>query len=79
MKIGTLGLCLLIILAGALQAEAILQGGFARINITPDKPVTLSGYASRKALSTGVHETSPFAPSAADNVVKRALMHLHRL
>jgi len=33
-----------------------LKAGVARIDITPDKPVTLSGYASRKGLSTGVHD-----------------------
>jgi neutral ceramidase len=33
-----------------------LRAGVARIDITPEKPVTLSGYASRKGLSTGVHD-----------------------
>jgi len=33
-----------------------LKAGVARIDITPEKPVTLSGYASRKDLSTGVHD-----------------------
>lgn len=33
-----------------------LKAGVARIDITPDKPVTMSGYASRKGLSTGVHD-----------------------
>jgi hypothetical protein len=33
-----------------------LKAGVARIDITPEKPVTLSGYASRKGLSTGVHD-----------------------
>jgi neutral ceramidase len=33
-----------------------LKAGVARIDITPDKPVTLSGYASRKGLSSGVHD-----------------------
>ena len=33
-----------------------LKAGTAKIDITPQKPVTLSGYASRKDLSTGVHD-----------------------
>jgi neutral ceramidase len=36
--------------------SAGLKAGAARIDITPEKPVTLSGYASRKNLSTGVHD-----------------------
>jgi len=36
--------------------QVALEAGVARIDITPDKPVTLSGYASRKGLSTGVHD-----------------------
>lgn len=33
-----------------------LLSGFARTDITPDRPVTLAGYASRKELSQGVHD-----------------------
>lgn len=33
-----------------------LKAGVARVDITPDKPVRMSGYASRKDLSTGVHD-----------------------
>jgi len=33
-----------------------LKAGAARIDITPDKPVLMSGYGSRKELSTGVHD-----------------------
>jgi len=33
-----------------------LRAGVARIDITPETPVTMSGYASRKELSTGVHD-----------------------
>lgn len=41
-----------------LHAETLdgLKAGAARIDITPDKPVQMSGYASRKDLSTGVHD-----------------------
>lgn len=37
--------------------ENILLGGFAKIDITPNKPVTLSGYANRTAPSTGIHDS----------------------
>ncbi len=33
-----------------------LRAGIVKIDITPDKPVKLSGYGSRKELSTGVHD-----------------------
>jgi hypothetical protein len=38
------------------EDSAGLKAGVATIDITPEKPVTLSGYASRKDLSTGVHD-----------------------
>ncbi|MBN1465846.1 neutral/alkaline non-lysosomal ceramidase N-terminal domain-containing protein [candidate division KSB1 bacterium] len=38
------------------SAETRLLGGFAKIDITPSKPVTLSGYANRSDLSTGIHD-----------------------
>ena len=34
----------------------ILQAGLAKIDITPEKPVTLAGYGARKGLSQGVHD-----------------------
>lgn len=36
--------------------SAGLKAGTARIDITPDKPVTMFGYDARKGLSTGVHD-----------------------
>ncbi len=33
-----------------------LRAGLARVDITPDQPVTLAGYESRKDLSKGVHD-----------------------
>jgi len=33
-----------------------LKAGAAKIDITPEEPVNMSGYAGRKALSTGVHD-----------------------
>ncbi|MCX5643358.1 MAG: neutral/alkaline non-lysosomal ceramidase N-terminal domain-containing protein [Phycisphaerae bacterium] len=37
-------------------SSAGLKAGAARIDITPEKPVNMSGYAARKDLSTGVHD-----------------------
>lgn len=37
-------------------APAVLKAGVARVEITPTKPVQMSGYASRKGLSTDVHD-----------------------
>ncbi len=34
----------------------ILRAGAAKIDITPEKPVKMAGYAGRKALSEGVHD-----------------------
>lgn len=49
------GLSFVCLLATSLAAETV-QAGFARLNITPEHPVTLAGYASRKELSLGVHD-----------------------
>ena len=34
----------------------LLGAGIARVDITPKKPVRMSGYSGRKGLSTGVHD-----------------------
>jgi len=34
-----------------------LNFGSGRVNITPDKPIHMSGYAGRKSVSTGVHDS----------------------
>jgi Neutral/alkaline non-lysosomal ceramidase, N-terminal len=41
---------------GPAARAADLQAGVARIDITPDRPVTMAGYESRKDLSQGVHD-----------------------
>jgi len=51
-----------------------LKAGVARIDITPDKPVTLSGYASRKGLSTGVHDPLSARALAFEVGSKRLVM-----
>lgn len=38
------------------RADDALRAGVASCDITPTKPVTLSGYGSRKGLSQGVHD-----------------------
>ena len=38
------------------RAEALLRAGLAKLDITTTKPVTMSGYESRKGLSEGVHD-----------------------
>jgi len=40
----------------AADASGPLKAGVAKIDITPDKPVMLSGYAARNKLSTGIHD-----------------------
>ena len=48
--------CLLLVLPSGARADEGLRVGAARTDITPEKPVKMSGYASRKDLSTGVHD-----------------------
>jgi hypothetical protein len=38
------------------QKKDILRAGAAKIDITPEKPVKMAGYAGRKDLSDGVHD-----------------------
>jgi len=54
--------------------QAGLKAGVARIDITPDKPVTLSGYASRKGLSTGVHDPLSARALAFEAAGKRLVL-----
>jgi hypothetical protein len=66
---------LIALLALLSPAQAQIDGGFlagaARIDITPQHPVRMSGYASRKELST--------APQAADLVIRESIRLLHAL
>ena len=45
----------LLLLAGQLSAAGF-RAGLARVNITPDGPIWLSGYASRNKPSEGVYQ-----------------------
>lgn len=38
------------------NASDPVRAGFARVDITPEQPVNLAGYASRKELSEGIHD-----------------------
>jgi len=56
--LGLVSVVAVLLLASPLPANNLagLKAGAARIDITPEKPVNMSGYAGRKALSTGVHD-----------------------
>lgn len=43
-------------MAWCANEAAVLRAGTARVAITPEKPVQMAGYASRKDLSTSVHD-----------------------
>ncbi len=45
-----------LLLVLSVEVSAALRIGAARIDITPEKPVTMAGYGSRKDLSTSVHD-----------------------
>jgi neutral ceramidase len=55
---GVLALCLSVGVSRTWSAESenSLRAGIAKVDITPDKPVRMSGYSGRKGLSTGVHD-----------------------
>jgi len=48
--------CLLTCSGNSFAAEADLQAGLAKVDITPVQPVKLAGYESRKEFSKGVHD-----------------------
>jgi len=51
-----------------------LRAGIAKIDITPDKPVKMSGYGARKALSDGVHDPLSARIVAFENDGRRLVM-----
>ncbi len=42
--------------AGSTQSGEVLKAGIVKLDITPDQPVKMSGYAGRKGESSGVHD-----------------------
>jgi len=57
-KVNVALICILIMASSVLsEAQAgSLRAGAAKIDITPQKPVKMSGYSGRKGLSQGVHD-----------------------
>jgi len=63
----------LVLLAGALGA-ADFRAGVARIDITPDGPIWMSGYASRTKPSTGVLQKLSAKALAVEDAKKRRVV-----
>src|SRR5437868_8938632 len=51
-----------------------LRGGFARVDISPTKPVNMAGYASRTNLSQGAHDPLSARALALETDGKRVVM-----
>jgi len=58
----------------AKQSESPLRAGTAKIDITPEKPVKMAGYASRTELSQGVHDPLSARVVAFENNGKRLVL-----
>ncbi len=55
-SVGMVLFCLLIFAPGLSAAEATMQFGFSKVDVTPDRPVRLSGYGGRNAPFEGVSQ-----------------------
>jgi len=60
--------------SGAAASEGTLHAGTAMIDITPDKPVKMSGYGARTALSEAVHDPLSARVVAFENNGKRLVL-----
>jgi neutral ceramidase len=58
----------------AVGSEGALRAGIARIDITPDKPVKMSGYGARTALSEAVHDPLSARVVAFENDGERLVL-----
>ena len=58
----------------AKAGESTLRAGTARIDITPDKPVKMSGYSARTALSQDVHDPLSARVVAFENNGERLVL-----
>jgi len=58
----------------AVKNTNTLCAGVAKIDITPEKPVTLAGYGSRKDLSKGIHDHLYARAVAFENEGKQAVL-----
>jgi len=59
---------------GAAASEGALQAGTARIDITPEKPVKMSGYGARTALSEAIHDPLSARVVAFENDGERLVL-----
>ena len=78
-KIGTaMVITICVILATSVlqakESESPLRAGTAKIDITPEKPVKMAGYASRTELSQGVHDPLSARVVAFENNGKRLVL-----
>jgi hypothetical protein len=71
-----LGLCLSITAARAEAAESqdLLRAGTAKVDITPEEPVKMAGYAGRTGLSKDVHDPLSARVLAFENGGKRLVL-----
>ena len=60
--------------AHAGEGKSALRAAAAKIDITPDKPVKMSGYGARTELSEGVHDPLSVRVVAFENNGKRLIM-----
>ncbi len=56
------------------KSESVLRAGFGKIDITPDEPVKLYGYASRKTYSEGVHDPLSARVAVFENNGKKVIL-----
>jgi len=63
-----------VLFTGLPAAQGGLKAGFSRVEITPQEPVVLAGYASRTAPSTGVHDALYVRASVFENGSNRLVM-----
>jgi hypothetical protein len=56
------------------EKKDILRAGVAKIDITPEKPVKMAGYAARKDLSDGVHDPLSARVVVFENNEKRLIL-----
>jgi neutral ceramidase len=56
------------------ESRGVLLAGTAKVDITPTKPVRMSGYSARKGLSTGVHDPLSARVIVFENNGKRLVL-----
>ena len=68
--------CIVMTTSVAVSGEnsSLLRAGTAKVDITPQKPVRMSGYAGRKGLSQGVHDQLSARVIVFDNSRKKLVL-----